>query len=140
MQKEASLLGISSEHRTAFLRDIFGSDFKQEKVLVDSDGCEDFDAKLDSMQEVWNSRKKEARGTALSESSAAKFHAYSVTHVSQNMIAPVRKQAGLQQLTESKQYQRIKTRKVMVYGKRKNHLDRSGRLTEVYFRRGGKKL
>ncbi|KAL9973133.1 hypothetical protein ACROYT_G019550 [Oculina patagonica] len=76
-------IGISSEHCTAFLHDIFGSDFKQEKGLIDSDGCEDFDAKLDSLQEVWNSREKKARGTALSESSAAEFHAYFVTHVSQ---------------------------------------------------------
>ena len=42
-------LGISSEYLTAFLRDIFGSDANHEIGLIDSEGCMDFDAKLESL-------------------------------------------------------------------------------------------
>lgn len=51
-------LGISSEYLTVFLRDIFGSDASHEKGLIDSEGCMDFDAKLESLENVWNSREK----------------------------------------------------------------------------------
>ena len=54
-------LGISAEYCTAFLQGIFGSDANHEKGLIDSDGCKDFDAKLESLENVWNSREKKSR-------------------------------------------------------------------------------
>ena len=84
-KRKLNSLGISSENCTAFLQDIFGSDASHEKGLIDADGVEDFDAKLDSLQEVWNSREKKARGVALSDLSEAEFHRYFVAHVSQDM-------------------------------------------------------
>ena len=122
-------LGISSEYLTAFLRDIFGSDANHEKGLIDSEGCMDFDAKLESLEKVWNSREKTSRGTALSDSSKAVFHKYFVAHVAEDMkkkkmISPVRKRAGLGEAffynnaAESK-HQRIKARKGQMYGERK---------------------
>ena len=127
-RRKLHALGISSDHSTAFLQEIFGSDVKKEKGLIDSDGCEDFDAKLESLQEVWNSREKKARGTALSDSSEAEFYQHFVTHVSQDMkkkmISSVRKQAGLGESfyynnTAESKHQRIKARKSQVYGDRK---------------------
>ena len=98
-KRKLNSLGISSENCTAFLQDIFGSDASREKGLIDADGVEDFDAKLDSLQEVWNSREKKAREVALSDLSEAEFHRYFVAHVSQDMkkkmISPVTKRAGL---------------------------------------------
>ena len=121
-------MGILSQHYTAFLHDIFGSDVKHEKGLIDSDGCEDFDAKLESLQNVWNLREKKSRGAVLSDSSKAEFHKYFVTHVAQDikkkMISPVRKRAGLGEsffynnAAESK-HPRIKARKGQMYGERK---------------------
>ena len=48
-KRKLRLLGISSEYLTAFLRDIFGSDANHEIGLIDSEGCMDFDAKLESL-------------------------------------------------------------------------------------------
>ena len=110
-QRKLNSLGISSEHCTAFLQDIFGSDASREKGLIDADGVEDFDAKLDSLQEVWNSREKKARGVALSGLSEAEFHRYLVAHVSQDMkkkmISPIRKRAGLGESFFLKQRSRV---------------------------------
>ena len=126
-------LGISSEYLTAFLRDIFGSDANHEKGLIDSEGCMDFDAKLESLEKVWNSREKTSRGTALSDSSKAVFHKYFVAHVAEDMkkkkmISPVRKRAGLGEAffynnaAESK-HQRIKARKRADVRGKKTRLD-----------------
>ena len=121
-------LGISAEYCTAFLQDIFGSDVNHEKGLIDSDGCMDFDAKLESLENVWNSREKRSRGAVLSNSSEAEFHKYFVANVAEDMkkkmISPVRKRAGLGESffynngAESK-HQRIKARKKQMYGERK---------------------
>ena len=120
-------LGISSEYLTAFLRDIFGSDANHEKGLIDSEGCMDFDAKLESLENVWNSREKTSRGAALSDSGEAEFHRYFVAHVAEDMkkmISPVRKRADLGEAffynnaAESK-HQRKKARKGQMYGERK---------------------
>ena len=61
-KRKLQSLGISSQHCTVFLYDIFGSDVKHEKGLIDSDGCEDFNAKLESFENVWNLREKKIKG------------------------------------------------------------------------------
>ena len=119
---------ISSQHCTAFLHDIFVSDVKHEKGLIDSDGCKDFNDKLESLQNVWNLREKKIRSAVLPDSSEAEFHKYFVTHIAQDMkkkmISPVRKRAGFGEsffynnAAESR-HQRIKARKGHMYGERK---------------------
>ena len=97
-KRELRSIGVSAEYCTAFLQDIFGSDVNHEKGLIDSDGCKDFDAKLESLKNVWNSREKRSRGAVLSNSSEAEFHKYFVANVAEDMkkmISPVRKRAGL---------------------------------------------
>ena len=94
-------------------------------LIIDSDGCKDFDAKLESLENVWNSREKKWRCAVLSNSSEAEFHKYFVANVAENikkkMIAPVRKRAGLRESffnnngAESKR-QRIKAREGQMYG------------------------
>ena len=74
----------------------------------------DFDAKLESLEKVWNSREKTSRGTALSDSSKAVFHKYFVVHVAEDMkkkkmISPVRKRAGLGEAFFLQQRSRVQT-------------------------------
>ena len=61
--------------------------------------AKDFDAKLESLENVWNSREKKSRGTVLSNSSEAEFHKYFVANVADDMkkkmISPFRKRACL---------------------------------------------
>ncbi|KAK2551389.1 hypothetical protein P5673_027790 [Acropora cervicornis] len=127
-KRKLQSLGISSQHCTAFLHDIFVSDVKHEKGLIDSDGCKDFNDKLESLQNVWNLREKKIRSAVLPDSSEAEFHKYFVTHIAQDMkkkmISPVRKRAGFGEsffynnAAESR-HQRIKARKGHMYGERK---------------------
>ena len=119
-------LGMLPNQCSPFLLDIFGSDTAKEKGLIDAENCDDFDAKLLSLEETWNKREKTERG--LTDESDAEFHQYFLSFVAQDMkrkmISPVRRRAGLSEnfffnnAAESK-HKRIKDRKKQLYGERK---------------------
>lgn len=92
-RRKLSTLGISQENSSPFLQDIFGCDAKKEKGLIDSESVDDFDAKLESLEKIWNVREKKARARKWN----SEFHKYFLKHVAQDMkkkiISPVRRQA-----------------------------------------------
>ena len=73
-RRKGRSLGILPSQCTTFLRDIFGSDWTQEKGLMDAESPNDFDAKLLSLRPTWNEREKNVRG--LSDDNDAEFHKY----------------------------------------------------------------
>ena len=119
-------LGMLRNDCSSFLLDIFGSDKAEEKGLIDAESCDDFEAKLFSLEKTWNKREKNVRG--LSDESVTEFYHYLLTFVAQcmkrKMISPVRQRAGLGEnfffnnAAESK-HKRIKDRKRQLFGERK---------------------
>ena len=73
-RRELRSLGMLLNQCSPFLLDIFGSDTAKEKGLIDAENCDDFDAKLLSLEETWNKREKTERG--LTDESNAEFHQY----------------------------------------------------------------
>jgi hypothetical protein len=53
-----SELGISTATRTVIIQDIFGSEAKKEKGLIDCKTQADFDSKVESIKEKWNTIEK----------------------------------------------------------------------------------
>ena len=142
-------LGISLQHCTAFLYDIFGPDVKLEKGLIDSDGCEDFNAKLESFQNVWNLREKKIKGCdALwfkrSRISQVLCDTSSTRHEEKDDFTH-QKASGPWGIIFLQQCRRVqapvgKGTKRADVRRKKTRLDRSGWVTEIYFQRGRKKL
>ena len=90
-------LRIGESERKEFLLDIFGSDAREERGLIDACSCEEFDVCLEPLYPVWIKREMEARG--LSKEATTEFYSYFLTNVASDMkttmIKPVRERIGL---------------------------------------------
>lgn len=91
-RRKLGSLGMLPNQCSPFLLDTFGSDSAEEKGLIDAQDIDDFDAKLLSLEEIWNKREKEVRG--LENENNAEFYQCFLSFVAQDMkikmISPVR--------------------------------------------------
>ena len=92
--QKMSELGISAAARNTIMQDIFGSEDKKEKGLIDCETVADFDSRLESIEERWETIEKNDR-----KSNCPKFYKYFVNNVARDMKAsmlkPVRNRCGL---------------------------------------------
>jgi hypothetical protein len=92
----STIVGITGEARSSFLKDIFGDDQNEEKGLVDCISKEQFDSKFFALRNIWDKRECKAR-----EITDPKIFEYFNRNVAdamkERMLLSVRRSAGLKE-------------------------------------------